>query len=64
MKDIRESRRLVRMYSFDVVDRLPAGNDAYRLGRVLKQSVGEARSPTDPWLKFFQPWEPSEENDR
>ncbi|EXU98462.1 hypothetical protein X797_008409 [Metarhizium robertsii] len=52
-----------RLISFDVVDRLPAGNDAYRLGRVLNQSVGEARSPTDPWLKFFQPWEPSEEND-
>lgn len=52
------------MYSFEVVDRLPAGNDAYRLGQVLNQSVGEARSPTDPWLKFFQPWEPSEENDR
>lgn len=64
MKDIRESRRLVRMYSFDVVDRLPAGSNAFALGQILNQSVGEARSSTDPWLKFFQPWEPSEEKDR
>jgi hypothetical protein len=59
--DVQESRRLVRMYSFDVEKRLPPGSDAHFLGQVLGEERGDLQSLTAPWRKFFEPCEPAEE---
>lgn len=53
--DVRESRKLVRMYSWYVEERLPPGSDA--LGQVLgkEASRDDSQSLTAPWRKFFEP---------
>ncbi|KAI1144886.1 hypothetical protein F4825DRAFT_475406 [Nemania diffusa] len=53
--DIRESRRLVRMYSGDVEGRLSHGSRAQVLGQVLSQENVGRRDNTNPWRKFFDP---------
>ncbi|KAJ9142056.1 Phytanoyl-dioxygenase family protein [Pleurostoma richardsiae] len=57
-EDVRESRRVVRLYSFEVDQRLPSGNDAHRLGQALAQDRGDIQAVTAPWRKFFDPWSP------
>jgi hypothetical protein len=60
--DVRESRKLVRMYSWDVEERLPPGSDAYILGQVLGQEASrdDLQSLMTPWRKFFEPDEPTD----
>lgn len=68
-EDELESRRMVRMYSFDVEERLPPGSNAYVLGQALEQEVGvhvsgrDLESVTAPWRRFYEAWEPGE-NDK
>ena len=54
--DVRESRKLVRMYSWDVEERLPPGSDAHVLGQVLSKEASrdDPQSLTAPWRKFFE----------
>ncbi|KAK3994206.1 phytanoyl-CoA dioxygenase [Cladorrhinum sp. PSN332] len=54
MGDSRESRKIVRMYSWDVAERLPPDQ---RLGRILTESVAgdDPRTISSPWRKFFEP---------
>ncbi len=59
--DARESKKLVRMYSFDVEERLPPGNDAHVLGQVLGEDRGDLQDLIAPWRKFFDPWQPAED---
>lgn len=53
--DARESRRIVRMYSWDVEERLPSGSNAQVLGHVLAQERGDPRDIAEPWRRFFEP---------
>ncbi|KAK4227774.1 phytanoyl-CoA dioxygenase [Podospora fimiseda] len=54
MSDSQESRKIVRMYSWDAAKRLPPDN---RLGRILTESVADQdpATITSPWRKFFEP---------
>ncbi|KAF2104705.1 hypothetical protein NA57DRAFT_70913 [Rhizodiscina lignyota] len=54
-----ESRRIVRMYSWDFEERLPEDSEAYALGQVLCDDRGDRESITEPWRKFFEPAPPS-----
>lgn len=57
----RESRTLVRVYSFKVEERLPPEADAHLLGHVLREEEdGDPESIVRPWRKFFEPWEPAD----
>ena len=58
--DIRESRKLVRMYSGDVDGRLPPGNKGHVLGQALSRDKPDPRDINNPWRKFFDPPELSE----
>ncbi|KAI0437870.1 hypothetical protein F4803DRAFT_536979 [Xylaria telfairii] len=53
--DIRESRRLVRMYSGDVEGRLSYGGKIQVLSQALSQNKPEPRDIVNPWRKFFDP---------
>ncbi|KAI1744782.1 hypothetical protein F4680DRAFT_405956 [Xylaria scruposa] len=53
--DVRESRRLVRMYSGDVEGRLPHGGKSQVLSQVLSQNKPDLRDIANPWRKFFDP---------
>ncbi|KAI1383575.1 uncharacterized protein F4822DRAFT_81891 [Hypoxylon trugodes] len=62
--DVRESRRLVRMYSGDVEGRLPYGHNNQVLGHVLSQGQSDSRDLMNPWRIFFESWEaPASEQD-
>ncbi|KAG8169420.1 hypothetical protein KVR01_000165 [Diaporthe batatas] len=63
MDGSRQSRRLVRMYSFDVDDRIGPGSSAYPLGSALAHTRGDIRDLTAPWRAFFEPAE-NEADDR
>lgn len=56
MDDVRESQKLVRMYSFDAEERLSQPNDAHQLASVLGREKGDLDTLTAPWRKFFEPW--------
>lgn len=58
--DLRESRRLVRMYSGDVEGRLPQGSKSQVLGQVLSREQPNSKDFIDPWRKFLHPPELSE----
>lgn len=58
-EDVQQSRRLMRMYSFEASRRLPPGSEAYALGQALSQNAGDRQSLTAPWRKFFEHWEPT-----
>ncbi|KAI1750559.1 hypothetical protein F4782DRAFT_509432 [Xylaria castorea] len=58
--DVRESRRLVRMYSGDVEGRLPYGGKSQVLGQALSQDKPDLRDIANPWRKFFDPPDLSE----
>ncbi|KAJ3576728.1 hypothetical protein NPX13_g3610 [Xylaria arbuscula] len=58
--DVRESRRLVRMYSSEVEGRLPPGNKSHVLGQVLSRDKPDPRDINNPWRKFFDPPELSD----
>lgn len=62
MDDVRESRRLVRIYSWDVEERIPPESDARPLGQTLIEDRGEYETLTAPWRKFFNPQELSKDN--
>ncbi|KAM7184346.1 phytanoyl-coa dioxygenase [Rhypophila sp. PSN 637] len=59
IQDARESRRLVKTYSWEVAERLPNGSDSRSniLSQVLHDSAGEPdpKSLASPWRKFFEP---------
>lgn len=61
IQDARESRRIVKTYSWEVAERLPSGSDTSNrsnlLGQVLHDSAGEPdpKSLASPWRKFFEP---------
>ncbi|KAI1124220.1 hypothetical protein F5Y10DRAFT_250067 [Nemania abortiva] len=59
-EDGMESRKLVRMYSGDVEERLPHGGKSQVLGQVLSREKLDPRDVTNPWRKFFDPPELSE----
>ena len=54
-EDTRASKKLVKMYSFDVAERLQSGSDAYALGQLLDTSIEDPQSVLHPWRKFFEP---------
>ncbi|KAI0487790.1 hypothetical protein F4859DRAFT_525824 [Xylaria cf. heliscus] len=58
--DVRESRRLVRMYTGDVEGRLPHGGKSQVLGQALSHEKPDPRDVANPWRKFFDPPELSE----
>lgn len=59
---VRESRNLVRVYSFTAEERLPPGTDAHVLGRVLHEEEDEnSETIARPWRRFFEPWEPADD---
>jgi hypothetical protein len=58
--DVRESRRLVRMYRDDVNERLPPSGPVQALGHVLSQDRSGPRDLVNPWRSFFEPWVPDE----
>ncbi|KAI0514732.1 hypothetical protein F5B22DRAFT_610538 [Xylaria bambusicola] len=53
--DVRESRRLVRVYSGDVEGRLPPGSKSQVLGQALSREKPNSESFTNPWKKFIDP---------
>ena len=55
----RESRKIVRMYSWEVKERIPPGSDARILGEVLNEEAGpyDPQGLAEPWRKFFEPAE-------
>lgn len=55
MNDARESRLLVRMYSYDAEERLPPGNDAHALAHILADGLDSREAAIDPWRRFFEP---------
>lgn len=61
--DERESRKVVRMYSWEVEKRIPPGSEARILGEVLSKEAGpyDPRGLAEPWRKFFQPAESSDQ---
>ena len=63
MNDITTSKKLVRMYSFEVEERLPPDNPAHPLGQVLHRHTGDPSTVNSPWHKFFEPYNPSSENE-
>lgn len=63
MDDIRESQKLVRMYSFDVEERLPPHNDAHQLASVLGRDKSDPDTLAAPWRKFFEPWDQGHHNE-
>jgi hypothetical protein len=58
--DIRESKNLVRIYSFELEERLPPGNDAHVLGKILGEEDGSIESVSAPWRKFFESQTPAQ----
>ncbi|KAI1372639.1 hypothetical protein F4677DRAFT_456379 [Hypoxylon crocopeplum] len=58
--DVRESRRLVRMYSNDIEGRLPHDSNSQVLSQVLGHNRTDPRDLANPWRIFFESWEPSE----
>lgn len=62
MNDALESRMLVRMYSWEVEERLPPGSAAHPLAQTLIEDRGDRESVTAPWRKFFEPQELSQNN--
>ncbi|KAK2051879.1 hypothetical protein LY76DRAFT_556540 [Colletotrichum caudatum] len=59
--DIRDSRLLVRLYSFDAEGRNPPGSEAHALARVLTDGQGSRNAAIDPWRRFFEPQDQSED---
>lgn len=57
MEDDIETRRIVRIYSFEAEERLPPSSDAHALGRVLSEEEPSLEDITAPWRRFFEPWE-------
>ncbi|KAK4184800.1 hypothetical protein QBC35DRAFT_440674 [Podospora australis] len=57
IQDAAESRRIVRTYSADVMERLPPGHPSHFLGRVLHDQhlQDEPETSMSPWHKFFEP---------
>ncbi|KAF2432109.1 hypothetical protein EJ08DRAFT_648471 [Tothia fuscella] len=60
LEDIKESKKLVRLYSFDVEERLPPGSEAHLLGQILSDDNGTPEDLTAPWRKFFDSHKPSD----
>ncbi|KAK2025669.1 hypothetical protein LX32DRAFT_596271, partial [Colletotrichum zoysiae] len=60
--DIRDSRLLVRLYSFDAEGRNPPGSDAHALARVLTEGQESRNTAIDPWRRFFEPQDQSEDS--
>ncbi|KAK5625865.1 hypothetical protein RRF57_001581 [Xylaria bambusicola] len=58
--DVRESRRLVRVYSGDVEGRLPPSGKSHVLGQALSQEKPNSEDFRNPWRKFFDPPELSD----
>lgn len=58
--DVRESRRIVRVYSGEVERRLPQDCDARVLVENLNQNRLDPRYASSPWRKFFEPFQPTE----
>lgn len=59
IQNARESRQLVKTYSWEAAERLPSGaaNRSNILGQVLQESAGQPdpKSIASPWRKFFEP---------
>ena len=53
--EVRESRKLVRIYSFEVEERISPDDDTYELGQVLRTNSGDPRNVAAPWRNFFEP---------
>lgn len=53
--DTVNAQHLVRAYSFEVEERLPADSNARPLARILAEHRGSAHSSRDPWRLFFEP---------
>ncbi|KAF9891837.1 hypothetical protein FE257_003322 [Aspergillus nanangensis] len=62
VEDVRESRTMVRMYSWDVEERIPPESDAHSLGQSLIEDRGDRESLTAPWRKFFERQKLSQNN--
>ncbi len=52
-----ESRNIVRMYSWEVEERIPNDADAHILGEAISQEAGpyEPQRLAAPWYRFFEP---------
>ncbi|KZL69634.1 phytanoyl- dioxygenase family protein [Colletotrichum incanum] len=61
--DVRDSRLLVRLYSFDAEERNPPGSDAHALAHVLSEGQESRETAIDPWRHFFESRPPSENSD-
>lgn len=62
-EDERESRQIVRMYSWDVEERLSSADDAYALGQVIREDRMDRESINAPWRRFLESYQPSSENE-
>ena len=59
---VRESRNIVRVYSFTAEERLPPETDGHVLGRVLREEEGgDPETIARPWRRLFDPWEPADD---
>ncbi|CAI0641969.1 unnamed protein product [Colletotrichum noveboracense] len=54
MADASEAKLLVRAYSFEAEERLPAGSDTLSLAHLLAERQGSQGDAQDPWRRFFQ----------
>ncbi|KAF6794597.1 phytanoyl- dioxygenase family protein [Colletotrichum sojae] len=53
--DTVSAQLLVRAYSFEVEERLPADSSARPLARILAKHHSSVRDSRDPWRLFFEP---------
>ncbi|KAK1846017.1 carboxylesterase [Colletotrichum chrysophilum] len=54
MADASEAKLLVRAYSFEAEERLPAGSHTLSLAHLLAERQGSQGDAQDPWRRFFQ----------
>ncbi|OLN96119.1 hypothetical protein CCHL11_03238 [Colletotrichum chlorophyti] len=54
MNSVRNSRVLVRVYSFDAEERLPPSSDGHTLARILAETQDTRETARDPWRRFFE----------
>ncbi|WDK13233.1 phytanoyl- dioxygenase family protein [Colletotrichum graminicola] len=59
--NVRDSRLLVRLYSVEAEERNPPGSEAHALAQVLTEGQENRNAAIDPWRRFFEPQDQSED---
>ena len=60
-QDADDPRKIVRVYSYKAQDRFPPESETRLLGRVLTDQEPSLEDILQPWRKFYEPWEPEDD---